>query len=510
MNEEILKEYRKKSIFWLLGIFIFSVTAAGIVFPVLVAFKLYPSVSWGRIGVFEVFIILEDIVGSCLIARCKRKIELDSKTEQLLKSYIVFIQGLNFNLITWFFPSKESWMFAFYFLILLAVFLDMRVISAGVIIDLISLVILFVANPVTRPVDSLYITDGILRVICIFLSMAGVVFFCLFIDKYLLHAKKEQLEKNNERVMQVLSSVHQISQQLHTAGTSLAAISENESSSAEELSATSEQLVEQSNVLSSRTNESMNNLGELSNWEGVVAENVQKVETTSKDLLNKSAENEKLLNNLHAINEEVSETMQATTEIAGKLSEAVQEIGVTLNLISDISSSTNLLALNASIEAARAGEAGRGFAVVATEVGNLAESTQNTLKEVETVIARVQQNVSDITSQVEENASKVDAQNGYFAQVFQSMKEMTELLHVSVQAVTTMGDAHEKQSEVIRNTVSINRDIAEGIRNTNEQFASISVMAESNAKDTIEVTQQASAINTMVDEMNRMLQRSEA
>ncbi|MGN0414011.1 MAG: methyl-accepting chemotaxis protein [Agathobacter sp.] len=318
------------------------------------------------------------------------------------------------------------------------------------------------------------------------------------------------VEKKEKEIENVLESVQSVSGNLYAAGSRLSDISENESASAEELSATSEQLVEQSNVLSSRTNESMNNLGELSNWEGVVAENVQKVETTSKDLLNKSAENEKLLNNLHAINEEVSETMQATTKIAGKLSEAVQEIGVTLNLISDISSSTNLLALNASIEAARAGEAGRGFAVVATEVGNLAESTQNTLKEVETVIARVQQNVSDITSQVEENASKVDAQNGYFAQVFQSMKEMTELLHVSVQAVTTMGDAHEKQSEVIRNTVSINRDIAEEIRNTNEQFASISVMAESNAKDTIEVTQQASAINTMVDEMNRMLQRGEA
>ena len=93
--------------------------------------------------------------------------------------------------------------------------------------------------------------------------------------------------------------------------------------------------------------------------------------------------------------------------------------------------------------------------------------------------------------------------------VFESMKEMTELLHVSVQAVATMGDAHEKQSEVIKNTVSINRDIAESIRNTNEQFAAINSMAESNASDTIEVAEQASAINTMVDEMSQLLKRGE-
>ena len=199
--------------------------------------------------------------------------------------------------------------------------------------------------------------------------------------------------------------------------------------------------------------------------------------------------------------------MKVTNEITQRLSEAVQEIGVTLNLISDISDSTNLLALNASIEAARAGEAGKGFSVVATEVGKLANSTQESLKVVQLVIERVQQNVREITAQVEENSAKMDTQNEYFANVFQCMQDMKELLDISVSAIETMGEAHSKQSEVIKRTVSINQDIAESIRNENQQFDSINAMAEGNANDTTNVALQAGAINEMVDKMTMLLKQ---
>ena len=85
------------------------------------------------------------------------------------------------------------------------------------------------------------------------------------------------------------------------------------------------------------------------------------------------------------------------------------------------------------------------------------------------------------------------------------MQEMTELLHVSVDAINTMGQAHNKQSEVIKRTVSINQEIAQSIRDENIQFASINTMAESNANDTAQVATQASAINDMVDEMRTLL-----
>ena len=414
---------------------------------------------------------------------------------------------IQWNYLLYMLPTRTFWGFLFFFLILMAFFLDIKLVLTSGLACMVSLFIgWWIRGTDLLPVkDELFITDILMCLVALVLSLSGLLIFVFFVSHFLVNAKKDELEKNNEHVMSVLSSVQLLSDRLHTAGTSLSQISENESASAEELAATSEQLVESSNILSSKTDESMANLGELSEWESVVADNVEKVETTSKDLLDKSIENERLLNDLHTINGEVSQSMKATTEIAQKLSDAVQEIGVTLKLISDISSSTNLLALNASIEAARAGEAGRGFAVVATEVGNLANSTQESLKEVENVIERVQNNVREITIQVEENSTKLNTQNEYFANVFRSMQNMTELLNVSVKAINTMGDAHDKQAEVIKKTVSINQDIAESIRNENEQFVSINSMAESNATDTAEVANQASSINDMVEEMNHLL-----
>lgn len=423
------------------------------------------------------------------------------------KFFSACVLVIQWNYLLYMLPTRTFWGFLFFFLILLAFFLDIKLVLISGLACMVSLFIGWgIRGTELLPVkDELFLTDIIMCLVALTLSLTGLLIFVFFVSHFLVNAKKDELEENNEHVMSVLASVQVLSEKLHAAGSSLSQISENESASAEELAATSMQLAERSDILSSRTDESMANLRELSEWEGVVADNVEKVETTSKDLLDKSTENEALLNNLHTINAEVSESMKATTEIAQKLSDAVEEIGVTLKLISDISSSTNLLALNASIEAARAGEAGRGFAVVATEVGNLANSTQDSLKEVEAVIQRVQSNVKEITLQVEENSSKLGTQNKYFANVFQSMQDMTKLLNVSVNAINTMGDAHGKQAEVIKKTVSINQDIAESIKDENEQFASINTMAEHNANDITEVANQASVINQMVDEINQLL-----
>ncbi|WP_028235397.1 methyl-accepting chemotaxis protein [Pseudobutyrivibrio sp. MD2005] len=468
----------------------------------------YQSISWLAVICFAAMDICFLITGMIILKTSfdEDGYLLEGKL-QLGKIFCSVVLIIQWNYIIYMTPTRTFWGFLAFFLTLIGFFLDIKQLLTTGIISVVSLIIAwFIKGTDLLPVkDELFVTDIIMCLVGLFISIAGLVLFVFFVSYFLVNAKKDELEENNRKVVGVMDAVKTISEKMVVAGSALMDIASDESASAEQLSATSDDLVESSNVLGTKADESMNNLSELSDCESIVVENVEKVETTSDNLLDKSNENEKALNDLQGINAEVADSMATTTDIAERLSNAVEEIGTTLELIQGISSSISLLALNASIEAARAGEAGKGFAVVATEVGKLAESTSNSLNDVGAVIDRVQMNVKEITTQVENNASKLDEQSEQFKKVFSDVREMSVMLNESVEAVTEMDKAIKRQSQIIKQTVDINQNIAESIRDENEQFVSIRSMAESNAKNTEEVASQARTINEMVDEISRLL-----
>lgn len=91
----------------------------------------------------------------------------------------------------------------------------------------------------------------------------------------------------------------------------------------------------------------------------------------------------------------VSKKMDYLEQSADKMNHSVDNIRSIVTLIGDIAEETNLLSLNASIEAARAGESGRGFSVVADQIGKLAMTSKNAVKE----IADLTNNISELVEQ---------------------------------------------------------------------------------------------------------------
>jgi methyl-accepting chemotaxis protein len=162
-----------------------------------------------------------------------------------------------------------------------------------------------------------------------------------------------------------------------------------------------------------------------------------------------------LVENMTGIKESAGQTSQSI----GVLTKRTEEIGRTLNVITDIASQTNLLALNAAIEAARAGDAGRGFAVVAEEIRKLAEDSRKSAVEIEKIIGDVQKDtmaagkaIDTMEASVKEgNKSSLEAEK-IFLEIAKSTEE-TFAASKEIQVATI--SQKESISSVVKNIEQI-------------------------------------------------------
>ena len=103
------------------------------------------------------------------------------------------------------------------------------------------------------------------------------------------------------------------------------------------------------------------------------------------------------------------EMSASSMELLQKVNTIAEELPLVVSALKDIdqiSSQTNLLALNAAIEAARAGEAGRGFAVVADEVRALSNRSSGFSESIQSKIKNICVRIEDLSEGVKILASQ--------------------------------------------------------------------------------------------------------
>ena len=190
--------------------------------------------------------------------------------------------------------------------------------------------------------------------------------------------------------------------------------------------------------------------------------------------------------------DQLSSTLLASEHIVQDLAKDSDTIGSVLDVIRGIADQTNLLALNAAIEAARAGEQGRGFAVVADEVRTLASRTQESTKEIESIINLLQSRTKDMVSHISTCRIQGQSSAEQAASTGQKLEEITENVSVIMDMNTAIASATQQQSMV---AAEVNQHVVT-IRDVSEQSGKAT---HQNAQMSEELAQQAEVLHKEVN-----------
>ncbi|WP_372759876.1 methyl-accepting chemotaxis protein [Pseudoalteromonas sp.] len=278
----------------------------------------------------------------------------------------------------------------------------------------------------------------------------------------------------------LISDFNNLINEVNGALNSLNIATENLSASTAATSAGMQEQLHEADMVATAATEMQATIQDISHNTEAAA---KKAESTNISAQQGRSEVESTVKHIHGL----SDSLEHASSVVSLLEKDGETIGSVLDVIRAIAEQTNLLALNAAIEAARAGEQGRGFAVVADEVRSLAQRTQESTSEIESIINTLQQRTQQVVSimqqcrsQGDESASQANRAGELLAAITDDVQTIMEM---STQIAVAIDQQSQVASEVNKNVVSI-RDIA---RTTAGH-------AENNAQTSEEVAAQAKVL----------------
>ncbi len=174
---------------------------------------------------------------------------------------------------------------------------------------------------------------------------------------------------------------------------------------------------------------------------------------------------------IHSIRQ-LAQEVESASDTIQTLEQETANIGAVLAVIKGIAEQTNLLALNAAIEAARAGEQGRGFAVVADEVRALAARTQESTKDIQQMIERLQAGVQNAVKATHSGSARARQSVEQAAGVDQALSvtgdSVQRINDMAAQIATACEEQSSVTEEIARNISDI-RDLSNEAAQTSEQ-----------------------------------------
>ena len=236
--------------------------------------------------------------------------------------------------------------------------------------------------------------------------------------------------------------------------------------SAAELKASANQQAAATREQASAMTEIATTLSELLATSRQIAEGAQHVsriaDQTAAAARSGSGIVEKSQESISAIRRQVDGIVSHMLEL-GKKSQQVRAI---VDMVSELSEQTNILAINATIEAAGAGEAGRRFAVVGEEIRKLADRVGGSTKEIRALVDDVVSAVNTTVMATETGSKAVDAGTRQFGDVVGALRQIASQVMTTTEAAKEIELSTKQQSTAVEQVNVAIANVAQATRET--------------------------------------------
>jgi methyl-accepting chemotaxis protein len=153
------------------------------------------------------------------------------------------------------------------------------------------------------------------------------------------------------------------------------------------------------------------------------------------------------------------------------LGKKTQQIGVVLDIVSELAEQTNILAINATIEAIGAGDGGKRFAVVADEIRRLADRVSIATKEIRSLIEDVRSAANTTVMATETGSKTVDAGSRHFNDVTSSLRQISGLVSNTTEAAREIELSTKQQTSAVEQVNLAVANVAQATRETETSSA---------------------------------------
>ena len=308
-----------------------------------------------------------------------------------------------------------------------------------------------------------------------------------------------------ESLKVLVQKVEQSAEHVASSAEELTASAEQTSSATEQVATSIQEVSSSAELQTNGVDQNAQALDDVSKSVTNIADRSVKVSELSRQTTAQATEGGKaVLNTVNQMNS-IHTSVAESNKMIKSLHMRSKEVSSILDVITGIANQTNLLALNAAIEAARAGEHGKGFAVVADEVRKLAEQSQQSAKEIHTIIQGIEHDtessvhiMSRVTDDVQAGVKVSNEAIEKFNQILQSTKEITPQME-EVSATAQQISAAVQEVSATANELAI---IAQENAATSEEVAAAT---EEQLASIEEISSSAKALSTMAEELREIL-----